>query len=218
MIDELEQPGTTHLPMDCQFPEVRGVIEGSNPGWVFVDERKAPEAALVWAQGIDGFYLVGNAESPVFRDELDRFTYQVLEPRLRDLGVSCFEISGDQTWDPVIESVFTGRALDCSRQWVYTHKLVELTALKEPWQPDGCRLLGISSQLLDDPSINNKFFLSSKLNHFWGSVDRFLASGLGYVLVDQGAITSVCFSGFLVENDHAIHVETALSHRRKGYL
>ncbi len=85
MIYELERPGSTTLAIDCRFPEALAVIEGHNPGWVFVDNPNAPRAALVWAQGIEGFYLVGDASSAVFLDELDFYTDQVLKPRLRNL-------------------------------------------------------------------------------------------------------------------------------------
>ena len=36
------------------------MIEGNNPGWVFADDLNTPMTALVWAQGIEGFYLVGD--------------------------------------------------------------------------------------------------------------------------------------------------------------
>jgi hypothetical protein len=102
MIQELMQPSSSVLAMDCPFPEALAIIEGNNPGWVFADGLNTPRAALVWAQGIKGFYLVGDAHSAVFPKELDVYTDQVLKPRLRDLGVASFEISGDENWNPVI--------------------------------------------------------------------------------------------------------------------
>jgi hypothetical protein len=66
MIQELMQPSSSVLAMDCPFPEALAIIEGNNPGWVFADGLNTPRAALVWAQGIKGFYLVGDAHSAVF--------------------------------------------------------------------------------------------------------------------------------------------------------
>ena len=217
MIYELEQPSSTTLAIDCRFPEALAVIEGNNPGWVFVDDPNAPKAALVWAQGIEGFYLVGDASRAAFPDALDLHTDQVLKSRLRNLGVDRFEISGGEGWDPVIKNALRKQDLESSLQWVYTLKLAEQKTLTPPEVVDGCKLLRINPYLLVNLSVSNKQFLFSKLTHFWGSVDAFLNTGFGYVLVDEEEIASLCCSGFVAGNIHAIDIETVQSHRRKGY-
>jgi GNAT superfamily N-acetyltransferase len=217
MIYELEQPSSTTLAIDCRFPEALAVIKGNNPGWVFVDNPNSPRAALVWAQGIEGFYLVGDASSAVFLDELDFHIDQVLKPRLRNLGADWFEISGGEGWDPVIKNALRKRDLESSLQWVYTLKLAEQKTLTQPEAVDGCKLLRVNLHLLVSLSVSNRQFLFSKLTHFWGSVDAFLSTGFGYVLVDEEEIASLCCSGFVAGNTHAIDIETVQSHRRKGY-
>jgi ribosomal protein S18 acetylase RimI-like enzyme len=217
MIHELTQPSSRVLAIDCPFPEALAIIEGNNPGWVFVDDPNTPRAALVWARGIQGFYLVGDANSAVFLKELDVFTDQVLKPRLHNLGITWFEISGDETWNPVIENAFEKRNLESSRQLVYT---LEPTQHKPMTQLDAvgdCKLQRVNRHLLADLSASDEEFLFSKLNQFWGSVDRFLNAGLGYMLVDGEEIASLCCSGFVTGNIHAIDVETKAAHRRKGY-
>jgi GNAT superfamily N-acetyltransferase len=217
MIHELEQRSSMIFARDCRFPEALAVIEGNNPGWVFVDNPNAPRAALVWAQGIDGFYLVGDASSAVFRDELDFHIDQVLKPRLYNLGVAWFELSGEDDWDPVINSALGNRGPKCNQQWVYVLKLEVHESLTQPEVADGHRLLRVDPRLLVNHSLSNIQFLSSKLTHFWGSVDAFLNTGLGYVLVDGDEIISLCCSGFVAGNIHAIDIETEQSHRRKGH-
>ena len=122
MIYELEPPGSRILAIDCSFPEALAVIEGSNPGWIFADDPNNPRTALVWARGIEGFYLAGDTDSTAFLDHLDDYVDRVLKPRLRDLGVTWFEISGGKSWNPVIENTFAKRNLESSQQWVYTLK------------------------------------------------------------------------------------------------
>ncbi|HSR30208.1 MAG TPA: GNAT family N-acetyltransferase [Anaerolineae bacterium] len=217
MLHELKQPRDRVLGMDCAFPEALAIIEGNNPGWVFVDDLTTPNAALVWAQGITGFYLVGDAESAVFLEELGIYTDRVLGPRLRSLGVAWFEVSGDENWNAVIRRVFGERNLESSQQWVYTlqprgHKSVTQRKVSGDYE-----LLRVDQRLLDDLLLRNKKFLFSKLMRFWASVDTFLNTGLGYVLVDGGEIASLCCSGFVTGNVHVIDVETEVSHRRKGY-
>jgi GNAT superfamily N-acetyltransferase len=217
MIHELKQPGSSVLAIDCPFPEALAIIEGNNPGWVFVDDLDTPGAALVWAQGIEGFYLVGDANSAVFLEELDVYTEQVLRPRLRNLGVAWFEISGDENWNPAIENVFGKRNLENSQQWVYTLRPTGHKPVAQLGAVGDCKLLRVDQHLLVDLSVGNKEFLFSKLIQFWGSVDTFLNTGLGYVLVDREEIASLCCSGFVAGNIHVMDIETEASHRRKGY-
>jgi RimJ/RimL family protein N-acetyltransferase len=217
MIHELMQPSSSVLAIDCPFPEALAVIEGNNPGWVFADDLNRPKAALVWAQGIEGFYLVGDAHSAVFAKELDVYTDQVLMPRLHDLAVASFEISGDEDWNPVIENVFEKRNFESSQQWVYTLEPAECESVMQLWAVDDRRLQRVDRHLLAGLSAGNKEFLFSKLIQFWGSVDTFLSTGLGYVLVDGEKITSLCFSGFVAGKIHVIDIETRASHRRRGH-
>jgi RimJ/RimL family protein N-acetyltransferase len=217
VIHELKQPSSSVLAIDCPFPEALAIIEGNNPGWVFVDSLNTPGAALVWAQGIQGFYLVGDANSAVFLEELDVYTDQVLKPRLHHLGVTWFEISGDENWNAVIENVFGERNLESSSQWVYMLKPREHKSVTQRKAVGDCQLLRVDQHLLVDLPVGNKEFLFSKLIQFWGSVDTFLNTGLGYVLVDGEEIASLCCSGFVAGDVHVIDIETEVSHRRKGY-
>lgn len=217
MIYELEQPTSKALALDCRFPEALAVIEGNNPGWVFVDRLDSPGAALVWAQGIEGFYLVGDPSRAIFLDELDFHTDQVLKPRLCNLGVDWFEISGGEGWGPVIQAALGKRDLQSSLQSVYTLKLAEQKTLTQQEVGDGCKLLRVNPDLLVNLAVSNRQFLFSKLTRFWGSVDAFLSTGFGYMLVDEQEIASLCCSGFVAGDTHAIDIETIQSHRRKGY-
>jgi len=217
MIHELTQPSSRILALDCPFPEALAIIEGNNPGWVFVDDPNRPKAALVWAQGIKGFYLIGDAKSAVFLKELDAFTDQALKPRLHNLGITWFEISGDETWNPVIEHAFEKRNLEISQQSVYTLEPTQHKPLTQLDANGDCQLQRIEAHLLIGLSESNEEFLFSKLIQFWGSVDAFLNAGLGYMLVKGDEIASLCCSGFVAGNVHAIDIETKASHRRKGY-
>jgi RimJ/RimL family protein N-acetyltransferase len=215
MIYELKQPSSNVLAIDCPFPEALAVIEGNNPGWVFADDLNTPRTALVWAQGIEGFYLVGDTDSTVFLEHLNDYIDQVLKPRLRNSGATWFEVSGGENWNPVIESTFEKRNLESSQQSVYTLKPMTYKAAMQPETVGDCKLLRIDRHLLDFSA--SKEFLHSRLALFWGSENAFLKAGLGYVLMCGEEIASLCCSGFVSGNTHAIDIETEASHRRKGY-
>ena len=153
----------------------------------------------------------------MFLEDLDVYIDKVLRPRLHNLGVAWFEISGDEKWNPVIENVFGKRSLESSQQWVYTLKPTSYKFVTKHNTAGDSKMLRIDQRLLVDLSVGNKEFLFSKLNQFWGNVDTFLNTGLGYVLVDGEEIASLCCSGFVAGNTHVIDIETELAHRRKGY-
>ena len=217
MIYELKQPSSRVLAIDCLFPEALAILAGNNPGWVFVDDLYTQRAALVWAEGIQGFYLVGDASRTDFLDELAAHTDHVLGPRLHTLGVTWFEISGDENWERTIEDVFGERNLQSSQQWVYTLEPAEHKSVAQLKMADNCKLQKVDQHLLAHLSVRNKEFLLSKLIQFWSSVDTFLNAGLGYALVDGEEIASLCFSGFVAGNIHVIDIETEALYRRRGH-
>jgi len=217
MIYELEQSYSLFLTIDCPFPEARAVLQGNNPGWVFADDPGAPKTALVWAQGIQGFYLVGDPGSTRFLESLDETIDHVIVPRLFALGVAWFEVSGGENWNAVIESAFKHRNLESSQQWVFRLKPVKHVVAVQPEIIGDGKLLRIDRRLLDDFPQRAQGHLLSKIKLFWGSESAFLQAGLGYVLVYRGEIVSLCFSGFVAGDIHAIDIETLASHRKKGF-
>ena len=217
MIYELRRPIRCVLASDCPFPEALSVIEGNNPGWIFADDLNAPKAALVWAQGIEGFYLVGDTNSTTFLADLNDYIDHVLEPRLHHSGVTWFEVSGGEGWNSAIEETFEKRNLESNQQWVYTLQSIKYESAMQLEAGGDCELLKVDQHLLADLSASNSEFLLSKLDHFWGSAKAFLKHGLGYVVVCGEEIVSLCCSGFVAGNVHAIDIETEASYRRKGY-
>lgn len=158
-------------------------MEGNNPGWVFADDPITPKTALVWAQGIQGFYLVGESDNTVFLESLNGYIDQALTPRLQSLGVTWFEVSGGEKWNPVIERTFQGRELKRSQQWVYTLEPSMVQASKQSEIAVDCQLSRIDRRLLQDFSKIKAPSLLSKINLFWESESDFLKAGFGYVLV-----------------------------------
>ena len=217
MIYELHQANRRVLALECPFPEAQAIIEGNNPGWLFVDDLNTPSAGLVWAKGMEGFYLIGDANNIEFLDGLDIFTEQILKPRLYNLGITCVEISGDESWNSVIENAYRKRILESSQQWAYTLKPAKREPVKQFKKINDRRVKRVDRQLLVNFSKDNREFLFSKLTRFWHSVDAFINTGLGYVFLDGEEIVSLCFSGFVAGNIYTIDIETKVTHRRKGY-
>jgi hypothetical protein len=190
--------------------EARAVIGGANPGWVFVDRLVRPRVALVWAQGMEGFYLLGEHPPPGFAPQLDRFVSTVLEDRLRGIGCSSFEASGGNSeCDAVLLRAFAHRQLDHESQWIY-----RTAAHPIRYQSSGRSVPLVEA--LDLAAADAPLDVRSTVLRFWASVEKFIEGGLGRCAIVDGMPVSLCMSGFVDGAVHAVHVETAPAHRRQG--
>jgi RimJ/RimL family protein N-acetyltransferase len=135
---------------------------------------------------------------------------------LHEVVIDWFEVSGAAGWNAAIEGVFRERGLEGSQQLAYT---LHPAKVKTWEQPDTAApaIQEIDSRLLSSLTGRNREFLIPKLEQFWGSAEKFLANGLGVVLMDAGEIASLCFSGFVAGDTYVVDIESAQAHRQKGY-
>jgi len=52
--------------------------------------------------------------------------------------------------------------------------------------------------------------------HFWRTAEHFLRDGLGFAVVDEGAVVSLAFSSFVIGRAVEIGIETLPAHRGRG--
>ncbi|MEB9612529.1 GNAT family N-acetyltransferase [Bacillus cereus] len=191
--------------------EVRAVIAGVNPGRIFVDNVSSPNSGLIWLGNNDGFFFIGDAENEEFNKEMNRFINNVIVPEARKAGLDCFEGIGNHSkWNKTIERIFQHRNLKSWNQRVYTLRKKGYENHHEPEIEQEYTVLKMSKALYENS--NNAFknidFLQSKILEFWSSSDRFFNEGIGYCIVYDDVIVSVCFLGFVFENIHCIDIET----------
>ncbi len=80
--------------------EAKSIAAGTSPGWIFVDSYEAPQMALIWSKGAEGYYLAGSPNQGKFVEWLDRAVREVIAPRARAMGRDSFEVSGcTPEWD-----------------------------------------------------------------------------------------------------------------------
>ena len=197
--------------------EVKAVIAGVNPGRIFVDNISSPNSGLIWLGNNDGFFFIGNAENEEFNKEMNRFINNVLVPEARKAGLDCFEAIGNHSsWNKTIERIFQHRNLKSWNQRVYTLRKEDYEEDHESKIEQGYTVLKMDKALYEN---NNTFknidFLQSKILEFWSSPDQFFNEGIGYCIVYDDLIVSVCFSGFVFENIHCIDIETIEGHQGK---
>ncbi|AAT61721.1 MULTISPECIES: GNAT family N-acetyltransferase [Bacillus cereus group] len=197
--------------------EVKAVITGVNPGRIFVDNETSPNSGLIWLGNNDGFFFIGNAENEEFNKEMNHLINNVIKPEAKKVGLNCFEGIGNHSkWNKTIERIFQHRNLKSWNQRVYTLRKEDYEENHESKIEQGYVVLKMNKALYES---NNTFknidFLQSKILEFWSSPDHFFNEGIGYCIVYDDLIVSVCFSGFVFENIHCIDIETIEGHQGK---
>ncbi|AJG77594.1 Acetyltransferase, GNAT [Bacillus cereus 95/8201] len=197
--------------------EVKAVIAGVNPGRIFVDNISSPNSGLIWLGNNDGFFFIGNAENEEFNKEMKHLINNVIKPEAKKVGQNCFEGIGNHSkWNKTIERIFQHRNLKSWNQRVYTLRKEDYENHHESKIEQGYTVLKMDKALYEN---NNTFknidFLQSKILEFWSSPDHFFNEGIGYCIVYDDLIVSVCFSGFVFENIHCIDIETIEEHQGK---
>jgi len=198
--------------------EIKAVIEGVNPGRIFVDDETSPTSGFIWLGNNDGFLFIGDAENEAFNKELNNFIDEIIIPEARKVQLNCFEGMGNHIkWNKTIEKVFEHRKLESWNQRVYEIQKDDYKDKDEPAIEQGYEIVKICKPLFDndDGSIKNIEFLHAKILEFWGSPESFFDDGIGYCIVYKNEIVSVCFSGFVFENVHCIDIETLEGHQGK---
>lgn len=217
MITELDRPDFHRLESLLDESvlgiEARAVIRGNNPGWISVDFAERPRSALVWSRGIEGFYLLGDPENSAFVNSLGLYVEQLIRPRARELGLDWFEVSGcSEGWDAAIERAFKNRKWNRSVQCIYR--------LPASWRSDPCEndpaVHRIDGHLFAQTDLTHLDFLRSKIDLFWDSPGEFFAKGIGFCVVRENRIASVCMSGFVAKEIYVIDIETVEEYRRCG--
>ena len=194
-------------------PEILSVIQNNNPGWIFSDQIDSPRTALVWSQGMKGFYLIGDHNNDAFVTKLDGFINMTLKPRMEELGMDYFEVSGyhDQ-WN--MESLFASRGI---QQWIQLVFMLKGNEIQSPVLNDHrIRIVDLHSPTWRNQEYINKGFVNEHLDLFWYTPVDFYQKGYGYVAIDGKEIIGVCYSSFVTETTHAIGIEILPHYQKRG--
>jgi len=196
--------------------EVKAVVEGYNPGWVFVDNVMTPSTAMVWSTGIKGFYFLGDTNSLEFNNSLNMYIKYIITPRVKKLDLDSFEFSGTSTeWDNKLKQLFKERDLQISKQFVYKRpqelELAEgVTELKDTYS-----IRKIDAKLLNEQDLDVEFVKSNVLE-WWGSIKNFSKHGIGYCIMHDKQAVCSCVSSFYDGHEIESHIVTKEAYRKKG--
>lgn len=196
--------------------EARAIVDGINPGRIFVDNLETPSTGLIWLGNNDGFIFIGNENNKEFNDRINHHINHVIVPEANKVGLGWFEAIGNHVgWNLTLSKVFEHRQLSSWNQKVYTISKEDYLGNIKPID-QGYTPHKIDKSLLDPNTfIKNIDFLLSRILEFWSSLVNFLDKGKGYCIVKNENIVSFCLSGFVVDHIHCIDIETLKEHQGK---
>ena len=192
-----------------------GVLDGNNPGQVFVDDPARPQSAFMFSP--EGCYLAGDPDHDTFNHTLREALHgkQLFDERVDELCFICSVASREKQlaimlnpWQPI---KILRRHYICRE-------------LKYDWQAnisDGFAVHRLDNAILNQPGLSIPDHIKGWMQNNWGSTADFLQRGFGFVTIHNEAASAAqvvswsladCRSGTACE----IGIRTAEPYRRRG--
>ncbi|WP_430882986.1 GNAT family N-acetyltransferase [Fusibacter sp. JL216-2] len=196
--------------------EVKAVVEGYNPGWVFVDNVMEPQAAMVWSKGIKGFYFLGKTDSESFNNYLNTYIKYIIAPRARKMELSTFEFSGtSQAWEDKLMEIFSERDLSITKQYVYKRPASMADGELSVQLDKAYEVHTVNKDLFERTELDLSLVKES-VNDWWGSAQKFSENGIGYCIVHENTAVCSCTASSYDGSEVQSHIVTNESYRKKG--
>ncbi|MBA2176367.1 GNAT family N-acetyltransferase [Halobacillus locisalis] len=197
--------------------EVNAIIKGNNPGRIFVDHKHKPETGMVWLGNNAGFYFIGQEDNDSFNQEINHFIDEYIVKQAKKENLEEFEAVGQHPrWDEVIQRVFQHRKLHNWNQRVYKLHSQNYKAENEPLIAGHYQVVSLTFESLENTGYSNRDFVESKVLDYWETIDDFSDKGFGFMIINQQEIVSLCFSAYVFEGVHGVHIETLPPYQGKG--
>ena len=193
---------------------VHAFAAGEMPGWVYVDDPGCPRSAFAFNS--EGWYLIGEAQNRPFNAWLRGFLRDqvVPEARLRgeeELPLHFYPADWEQAQTEILPDL--SYRIDYQKYFRFTGPLWD--GWQEP--PAGSVVRRVDAQLLfEQDRIPVPRLIAWACGGF-GSVEAFLAAGIGMCLEREGQVVSWCMPDCTVGTGCELGVHTLASERRRGY-
>ncbi|MGC9347402.1 MAG: GNAT family N-acetyltransferase [Anaerolineae bacterium] len=197
-------------PLFAELPHpqqvlIEAVWAGNHVGRLFVDDRDAPASALLYA-ACDFIVLAGEAHNGAFNQAWHKALVQEILP-----SGWCFFMDPGERWNPVLDRLFAGSTIHRATRSAFTLYDERVRArMHTEWRqriPEGYEVRRYDRDLAAG---------APDLAQFWGSIDNFLANGVGVAVVHGDEVVSRCHTVFVGKGEAEISIETQESHRRRG--
>ena len=207
MITELPRQHYRYImPLMKGRPDVNvrllAVVDGTNPGRIYVDDIENPKSALLWAVG-SSFAVLGQSNNPEFNSYLYDFLKNQLAPASLSLsgGTHFYLPFYEETWQDTFDQIL-GKVREDSEfekietlTYVFNRQNYLRTTKTEAPLPGNYELKKIDTSMLQNDV--SHILREDILGNDWLSLEAFLTKGFGYCVTLGHHVISVCFSGYV---------------------
>ena len=186
------------------------VLDGNNPGQVFVDDPDGPQSAFMLSP--EGGYLAGDPDNRSFVRALHRAI--VVEGVLGEEVHVLSLVVHPARWRGQLSTLLDPHTPSEMRRRHYVCRRV-----RYDWRarlPDGCMVRRIDRRLLDMDELSVPDHVTGWMVNNWGSAERFLEGGFGFVTLCAGEVASWSLTDCVSGDGCEIGIRTAPAHRRRG--
>lgn len=200
--------------------EEKAIVEGINPGRIFVDSIENPSSGLIWQGNNDGFIFIGDSNNKTFNDNIKRYIDDVITPQAKEHGLEWFECIGNhQGWYTTFYEIFKDKKLSSWDQNVYMISPSSFNFIGNDQNEDDEFIVEmLTKEFLTHAEIENIEFVQSKILEFWEDVTTFFEQGIAFCIVHKQHVVSLCMTSYRYKEFHGIDIEThkAYQGRRLG--
>jgi GNAT superfamily N-acetyltransferase len=186
------------------------VLDGNCPGRIFVDDPTQPRSAFMLSP--EGCYLAGDPGNLAFNRALNEAL--VHQRALGDDVHALFLVVDPERWrDRLLGILAPTVPVEMKRRHYVCH------SLGYDWRAEVSgkyRVLRIDPDLLSQVGLIIPGHVSGWIKNNWGSVDRFVQGGFGFLTIGAGEVVSWSLCDCVSDNLCEIGIHTARAHRRRG--
>ena len=186
------------------------VLDGNNPGRVFVDDPANPQTAFMFSP--EGCYLAGNPDNNAFNRALNHAIYAGEVPGEKVNAL--FFVCHPESWEARLAALLDPRPPVVMRRRHYVCRQV-----KYDWRanlPDGFAVHRISEALLNQAGLKIPNHVHSWMENNWGSTAGFLERGFGFATIHDDDVVSWSLADCVSGDACEIGIRTAEAFRRRG--
>lgn len=186
------------------------VLDGNNPGRVFVDDPDTPRTAFMFSP--EGCYLAGNPDNDAFNRALNDsiYTRAIFDAKVYALFFVCHP----ESWQEQLPIVLDPRQpIEMARRHYICREL------KYDWRPnipEGFTVRRIDESLLNRPGMRVPDHLRNWMRNNWGSASDFLEKGFGFVTIHHNEVVSWSLADCTTGTACEIGIHTVEAFRRRG--
>ncbi len=201
-------------PFDYILP-LQAVLEGNNPGRIFVDDLHQPSAALALTP--EGTLLAGDDSNPDTLQALRRTFQEIFTGQVFSGADTAITLAvHPPSWEVRLPELIPTHEIE---QLDYYYLVCR--ELKFDWRshlPEGYAVHRVDQALLHSSTITipDDFMEWSRFEAGWGSVENFLEKGAGFAVVHEGQAVSWCSAVSVAGDQIEVGILTLPAHRRRG--